>query len=90
MLLLDPHNEYARAFPDQAEVLGPDSLQLPYWLLNAEEIASVILGSKPQTTDSGAVIAILNELIPLAKASLQRDRSSAPCRSPSTRRCPIA
>ena len=77
VLLLDPHNEYARAFPDYGESLGPDSLQLPYWLLNSEEIASVILGSRPPSTDSGAVIAILNELIPLAKASLQRDRSNS-------------
>jgi hypothetical protein len=75
VLMLDPHNEYARAFADHAEILGPDNLQLPYWLLNSEEIASVILGSKPQK-DGGAVIAILNELIPIAKASLLRDRYS--------------
>ncbi len=73
VLMLDPHNEYARAFAGHAEILGPDNLQLPYWLLNSEEIASVILGSKPQK-DGGAVIAILNELIPIAKSALQRDR----------------
>lgn len=74
VLLLDPHGEYARAFAGSAEVLGPDSLQLPYWLLNAEEISSVILGSRPQSQDGGAVSAILGELIPLAKAMLQRER----------------
>ncbi len=76
VLLLDPHNEYPRAFAGQAEILGPDSLQLPYWLLTSDEIASVIVGNKPQSRDRAAVIAILNELIPIAKASFQRERPS--------------
>jgi DNA helicase HerA-like ATPase len=74
VLILDPHNEYERAFAGQAEILGPDNLQLPYWLLNSEEIASVILGSRPRSEDGGAIIAALNELIPSAKSLLQRDR----------------
>ncbi len=74
VLLLDPHNEYGRAFAGKAELVGPDSLQLPYWLLNSEEIASVILGSRPPSQGGGAVSAILAELIPLAKAMLQRER----------------
>jgi hypothetical protein len=74
VLLLDPHNEYARAFAGTAEVLGPDSLQLPYWLLNSEEIASVVLGTNPQAPNGGAVAAILNELIAIAKTMLQRER----------------
>jgi hypothetical protein len=74
VLMLDPHNEYARAFADYAEILGPDTLQLPYWLLNSEKIASVTLGSKPRSEDGGAAIATLNELIPIAKSLLQRDR----------------
>ncbi len=73
VLMLDPHNEYARAFAGHAEILGPDNLQLPYWLLNSEEIASVVLGRRP-ADDGAAVTAILNELIPTAKAMLQRDR----------------
>lgn len=74
VLLLDPHNEYAPAFTGHAEILGPDNLHLPYWLLNSEEIASVILGTKPQSQDSGAVTAILHELIPIAKTLLQGKR----------------
>ena len=37
--MLDPHNEYAPAFGDRAELLNPGNLKLPYWLLNFEEIA---------------------------------------------------
>jgi hypothetical protein len=47
VLLLDPHNEYARAFGDQAVVLSPDAgLRLPYWLFNFEELAEIVLGAE--------------------------------------------
>lgn len=73
VVLLDPHNEYARAFEDMAEVLGPDTLHLPYWLLNSEEIASVVLGCKRKADNAEVIVAILNEVIPFAKKSFQRD-----------------
>ena len=38
IVLLDPHNEYATAFGDSAEVISPDNMHLPFWLLNFEEI----------------------------------------------------
>ncbi len=47
MILLDPHNEYRRAFPDNAEVIDPTSLNLPHWLLNFEESAALFIG-KPE------------------------------------------
>lgn len=43
VVLIDPHNEYGPAFADRAELLNPGNLQLPYWLLNFEEIAHVVL-----------------------------------------------
>jgi hypothetical protein len=46
VILLDPHNEYASAFADKAELLNPTNLQLPYWLLNFEEIAHVLIGTQ--------------------------------------------
>src|SRR5262249_46981570 len=33
IVLLDPHNEYAPAFGDWAEVINQRNMQLPYWLL---------------------------------------------------------
>ncbi|MGH1479083.1 MAG: ATP-binding protein [Geminicoccales bacterium] len=44
IVLLDPHNEYGPAFHDHAELLNPGNLQLPYWLLNFEEISHILLG----------------------------------------------
>ncbi len=44
IVLIDPHNEYGPAFGDNAALLNPGNLLLPYWLLNFEEIAHVLLG----------------------------------------------
>jgi hypothetical protein len=42
VLLLDPHDEYAAAFGEMAEQVGPQDLELPYWLLTLEEAAEVL------------------------------------------------
>ncbi len=44
IILLDPHNEYRRAFPDNAEIIDPTSLNLPHWLLNFEESLALFIG----------------------------------------------
>jgi hypothetical protein len=67
MLVLDPHNEYGQAFADKAELFGPETLQLPYWLLNATEIRAVVLGGEGGAEIPEAAATILTELIPLAK-----------------------
>ncbi len=43
IVLLDPHNEYSHAFGDTAEILNTENLQLPYWILNFEEIRGVLI-----------------------------------------------
>jgi hypothetical protein len=46
VMLLDPHCEYAHAFPEEAIVLSPgDGLHLPYWLFNFEEMAEIVCTS---------------------------------------------
>ena len=37
ILILDPHNEFAAAFPEKAVVIDTDSLDLPFWLFRLEE-----------------------------------------------------
>ena len=44
IILLDPHNEYHRAFPDQGKRIDPTELNLPHWLLNFEETAELFIG----------------------------------------------
>jgi DNA helicase HerA-like ATPase len=46
VIMLDPHNEYATAFRDKAELLNPGNLKLPYWLLNFEEVAAILVNQE--------------------------------------------
>ena len=64
IVLLDPHNEYATAFSEWAEVISPRNLQLPFWLLNFEEVVEVLISDQTRKAE----IEILQELIPIAKA----------------------
>ncbi|MFZ5930669.1 MAG: ATP-binding protein [Pseudomonadota bacterium] len=48
IVLIDPHNEYAAAFGDMAEAIHLSNLQLPYWLLNFEELVEVVIGQNQE------------------------------------------
>ncbi len=43
ILLLDLHGEYASAFGDEAEIISAAEIEMPYWLMNAEEILSLMI-----------------------------------------------
>lgn len=73
ILLLDPHNEYATAFKDWGEVISPRNMQLPYWLLNFEEIVEVLVGDPDARK---AEVEILQDLIPLAKSRYTTPRGA--------------
>ncbi|MFN4143337.1 ATP-binding protein [Aestuariivirga sp.] len=76
VLLLDVHREYANAFSDMAEVINPENMNLPFWLLNFEEIVEILIG---QQASREGDIEVLRELIPLAKLrymnNQRRDRT---------------
>ena len=72
IVLLDPHNEYATAFPEWAEVISPRNMQLPLWFLNFEEATEVLIGD----INRKAEIEILQELIPLAKSRYSAGRGA--------------
>ena len=61
VVVLDPHNEYAHAFGDVAEVIDPDNLELPYWLLTLEKMVEVALGGEGD--ERAADAEVLSELI---------------------------
>ena len=71
LVLLDPHNEYATAFPEWAEVINPRNMQLPFWLLTFEEFIEVVLGP---STERKHEIEVLQELIPVAKGRYTMSR----------------
>ena len=47
-------------------MLNPRNLKLPFWLFNFEEIVDVFYRGRPGVEEE---VAILSELIPLAKGS---------------------
>lgn len=78
ILLLDVHREYAQSFRGMSEIITPDNMVLPFWLLNFEESVEILIGQQPnKETDTE----ILRELIPLAKtrylANQRRDKGGA-------------
>ena len=50
IILLDLHNEYRQAFPDTGQYCEIASLELPYWLMNAEEMLEMFV----EPTDENA------------------------------------
>ena len=65
ILLLDVHREYAQSFKGMSEVISPENMVLPFWLLNFDEAVEILIGQQPgRETDTE----ILRELIPLAKS----------------------
>jgi uncharacterized protein len=64
IVLLDSHDEYRTSFAGMSEVVTPQNLTLPFWLLTFEEIVEVLLGGQ---SDRQTEVEILGELIPVAK-----------------------
>lgn len=75
IVILDPHNEYATAFPGQAEIVTPEDLELPYWLLNFEELREMVIGTGSPQPDADAVI--LNQVVTQAKRNMAPDPEAA-------------
>jgi len=74
VILLDPHNEYPSAFPDLAETVNVDNLQLPFWLFDFEEACRVLIrGGSEQEQESQAMI--LKDVITAARAEFAGDVS---------------
>lgn len=68
VLILDPHNEYAHAFPDKAVVTDAQSLDLPFWMFRLEEFADVVFRGRPDLDE----IDILREVIAAARARYRK------------------
>lgn len=64
IVLLDVHREYEQSFNEWSEIITPENMTLPFWLLNFEEIIEILIGSQAHRE---ADIEILRELIPIAK-----------------------
>ena len=67
VVLFDLHGEYASAFGEEADVISGTDIELPYWLMNSEEL----LGLMVDRSESAAPnqIAKFKELLQAAKDS---------------------
>ncbi len=75
VLVIDPHDEYAAAFGEQALVLDPHSLELPYWLLTFEELAALLAPGDDERTY--AERAILKDTVLKARQRACKDPDKA-------------
>lgn len=74
MVILDPHGEYGAAFAEEAVVLGSDTLHLPYWMLNGEELVEVVCGRNREGPATHAA-ELLAEFVPKAKRLYREARA---------------
>lgn len=72
VLILDPHNEFATAFPKEAVTVDSTTLDLPFWLFKLEEFAEAVFRGRPVIA---AEIDLLRDLIPQAKELYRRTES---------------
>ncbi|WP_331371566.1 ATP-binding protein [Sinorhizobium chiapasense] len=72
VLILDPHNEFAAAFPEHAVVIDTDTLDLPFWLFRLEEFAEVIFRGRAPVPEE---LDILRDVIPDAKKAFKGGES---------------
>ncbi len=79
VLILDPHNEFAAAFPTEAVVIDTDTLDLPFWLMRLEEFAEVVFRGRPPVPEE---LDILRDVIPEAKRAFKGGGDTALMRRP--------
>lgn len=64
VLILDPHNEFSAAFPDQSVRISTRTLDLPFWLFRLDELAEVLYRGREAVPEE---LDLLRDLIPLAR-----------------------
>ena len=73
VLILDPHNEFAAAFPKHSVVIDTDTLDLPFWLMRLEEFAEVVFRGRPPGPEE---LDMLRDIMPEAKRAFRGSDSS--------------
>ncbi|HEY5795196.1 MAG TPA: DUF87 domain-containing protein [Bosea sp. (in: a-proteobacteria)] len=64
VLILDPHNEYAGAFPDRALSIDAEGLDLPFWMFKLEEFAEIVFRGRAAFEEEAD---ILREVVATAR-----------------------
>lgn len=72
VILLDPHDEYRSAFGARAVHVSPETMSLPYWMLNFEEMVGLLCSPDMARRETEADI--LKNAILSAKEAYQGER----------------
>jgi hypothetical protein len=67
IVIIDIHSEYKRAFPGGSRHFDIAGLELPYWLMNFEELVEMLID--PKDEHAATQTAILHDLVLAAKKS---------------------
>lgn len=78
ILILDPHNEFARAFSDEAVILDSDTLELPFWMFRLEEFVEVVYRGREAVPEE---VDVLRDIIAIAKQDYRGSTSTTLRRS---------
>ncbi len=65
VLILDPHNEYAHAFPENSVRIDAQTLDLPFWIFRFDEFVDIVFRGRPPVEDEAE---ILREVIAVARS----------------------
>jgi DNA helicase HerA-like ATPase len=65
IVILDIHNEYTKAFPDGSQHFDIAALELPYWLMNFEEMVELFVEKRDE--NASTQISALQDLIYASK-----------------------
>ncbi|MEM7427586.1 MAG: DUF87 domain-containing protein [Pseudomonadota bacterium] len=74
VLMFDPHNEFTNAFADCAMTIDNNSLDLPFWLFQHEELTEVVFRGRPRDEEEAGA---LRDLIAIAKTNYAIRRAQA-------------
>ncbi|NMG41350.1 DUF87 domain-containing protein [Chelativorans sp. ZYF759] len=64
VLILDPHNEFSAAFPENSIRIDTSTLELPFWLFRLEEFVEVLFRGREAVPEE---VDLLRDYIPMAK-----------------------
>lgn len=79
VLVLDVHNEYASAFGKRAELVGPDNLCLPFWMMTFDELTAALTDDDEHRA---VEVEILGEAVLSAKRRYSEGQSHRLRRNP--------
>jgi DNA helicase HerA-like ATPase len=79
-IILDPHNEYSRAFP-KANTVAQATMDIPFWMFQLEEYVEVLFRGKPIVHEE---VDALREFLPEAKVKFRDGEDRVKLRSEST------